>query len=367
MIGRRKTELNKKGSILVILKMECMEVKNFLYLLAKYETIQSYELILAYDKKEEYQVRQMAEHLLKSVMPVYFPVSDIENKGVVYNAAAEVAVCNALIFLDTCIFMKNGCLEEMMESLEEGKVLAVQPLIMKFHSPLVQSTGYIFSEKCSGHALQNRLAEDEIVNQSFERSALVTTIMAMNRYVFEELGGFRTDLPYAWMGRDLTMRITKKGYVNYYNHKAKAYDMSKSIQRREYDTGFDLIQDLIHKENKYGLYEMEELITRQMDQTHFSKLYVVMNFSGMIRIKPFLQKMNLNIAEIINYSWYAGKDKIEFEKILPFHLLEEGREYIYFTNNFSQIKDNPMWFRRRENHEDLIMDLSGNVMKISEI
>ena len=254
-----------------------------------------------------------------------------------------------------------------MKSLEEGEILAVQPLIIKFHSPLVQSTGYVFSEKCSGHALQNRLAEDEIVNQSFERSALVTTIMAMNRYAFEELGGFRTDLPYGWMGRELTMRITKNGYVNYYNHKAKAYDMSKSTLEREYETGFDLIHDMIQKEHKYGLYEMEELIRRQMDQTHFAKLYVVMNFSGMIKIKQFLQKVNLKIAEIMNYSWYAGKEKIEFEKILPFHLLEEGREYIYFTNNFSQIKDNPMWFQGRKDHDDLIVDLSGNVMKISEM
>ncbi len=359
--------MNKKGSILIILNMECMEEKNFLYMLAKYENIQAYELILAYEKSEEYKVRQMAEYLLQSVVPVYFPVSDIRNKGAVYNEAAEIAGCNALIFLDTCICLENGCLEEMMKSLEEGEILAVQPLIIKFHSPLVQSTGYVFSEKCSGHALQNRFAEDEIVNQSFERSALVTTIMAINRYAFEELGGFRTDLPYGWMGRELTMRITKKGYVNYYNHKAKAYDMSKSIQRREYETGFDLIYDMIQKEHKYGLYEMEELIRRQMDQTHFAKLYVVMNFSGMIKIKQFLQKVNLKIAEIMNYSWYAEKEKIEFEKILPFHLLEEGREYIYFTNNFSQIKDNPMWFQGRKDHEDLIVDLSGNVMKISEM
>ena len=48
-------------------------------------------------------------------------------------------------------------------------------------------------------------------------------------------------------------------------------------------------------------------------------------------------------------------------------MLEERCEYIYFANNFCQVKNNPVWFGKRGDYEDIIVDLSGNLMKVSEI
>lgn len=44
--------MRKKGSIIILLDSEGMEVKNFLYMLAGYKGIQNYELILAYQKDQ---------------------------------------------------------------------------------------------------------------------------------------------------------------------------------------------------------------------------------------------------------------------------------------------------------------------------
>lgn len=35
---------------------------------------------------------------------------------------------------------------------------------------------------------------------------------------------------------------------------------------------------------------------------------------------------------------------------------------IYFVNSYTQIKDNHLWFECRKNKDDLIIDLSGNVI-----
>ena len=40
---------------------------------------------------------------------------------------------------------------------------------------------------------------------------------------------------------------------------------------------------------------------------------------------------------------------------------------IYIVNNFVQIKDNPVWFATRKKTEDMIIDLSGNVIKVGEL
>ena len=45
--------MRKKGSIIILLDSEGMEVKNFLYMLSGYKGIQNYELILVYQKDTE--------------------------------------------------------------------------------------------------------------------------------------------------------------------------------------------------------------------------------------------------------------------------------------------------------------------------
>lgn len=359
--------MKKKGSIIVIFDTEGIEVKNFLYMLSIYPGIENYELIIAYEKNEEAYVKGLGSLCPEYLKPVYYKMEDVSNKGIAYNGAAEKALTDVLIFLDMRIALMENCLDEMMRSLEEGDVLAVQPMVVKFHSLLVQSTGYVFSEKCSGHALQNRNITENIVNQSFERNALVTSIMAINRLVFEELRGFNAELPYEWMGREITMRITMKGYKNLYNHRARAYDMSNETGGSEYEIGFDLIHEMVRRELSNGFHEMEELLNRQIHKKELGRKYVVINFSGMMQVRELLQKIRIKTVKIINYSHCSEKNVIEFEKILPFKMVEEEREYIYFANNFFQIKDNPVWFGKRRGHEDLIVDLSGNLIKISDL
>ena len=161
--------MRKKGSIIILLDSEGMEV-NFLYMLAGYKGIQNYELILAYQKDQREYINIISSQVLGKLKPVYYPMEEVGNTGRVYNAAAGLATADALIFMDMQMVLIQGCLDEMMKSLEEDRVLAVQPMIIKFHSALVKSTGYVFSERSTGHALQNRQVKDEIVNKSFERS-----------------------------------------------------------------------------------------------------------------------------------------------------------------------------------------------------
>ena len=248
--------MRKKGSIIILLDSEGMEVKNFLYMLAGYKGIQNYELILAYQKDQREYINIISSQVLGKLKPVYYPMEEVGNTGRVYNAAAGLATADALIFMDMQMVLIQGCLDEMMKSLEEDRVLAVQPMIIKFHSALVKSTGYVFSERSTGHALQNRQVKDEIVNKSFERSALITSLMAVNRLVFEELRGFNSNLPKEWLGRELTMRITMKGYKNMYNHRARAYDMMD--ERGMCETG--LIDNFWFPRRKECFFEMKNLL-----------------------------------------------------------------------------------------------------------
>lgn len=355
--------MRKKGSIIILLDSEGMEVKNFLYMLSGYKGIQNYELILAYQKDQREYINIISSQVLGKLKPVYCPMEEVGNTGRVYNAAAGLATADALIFMDMQMVLIQGCLDEMMKSLEEDRVLAVQPMIIKFHSALVKSTGYVFSESSTGHALQNRQVKDEIVNKSFERSALITSLMAVNRLVFEELRGFNSNFPKEWLGRELTMRITMKGYKNMYNHRARAYDMVD--ERGMCETG--LIDNFWFPRRKECFFEMKNLLKTQIKKNELEKKYIVINFSGIMQIQEFLNGTEIRIQKVIHYTVSESEAKIRFEKILPFYLMEEKCGYIYIVNNFVQIKDNPVWFATRKKTEDMIIDLSGNVIKVGEL
>lgn len=359
--------MKKKGSILIILDLEGMAIKNFLYMLSKYQGIEDYELILSYQKNEKSYFKDIIGQCMGNHEILFYETEDISNRGKVYNFASELAHTDILIFLDTSIALRERCLDEMVYSLIEEDVLAVQPMIIRFGSPFVQSTGYVFSESCTGHALKNRNVEETIVNQSFQRSALVSSILAINRFVFEELKGFNEMLPCECMGKEITMRITKRGYKNFYNHRARAYYMPKDRGGNEYENGIDLKyktqEEIIDRE----FHEIEELFQKQIDKNQLSKNYVVINFSGIVQAIEVMTKINVKVSRIINYFGYSRYHTIQFERVLPFYLIEENCDYIYFTDNFCQVKNNYVWFKKRQQYEDLIVDLSGNVLKASEI
>lgn len=361
--------MKKKGSVIIILDLEGMAVKNFLYMLSKYQGIENYELILSYQKNEKEYFKNIISEYLGNQDILFYETEDISNHGQIYNFASELAHTDILIFLDTNIVPREHCLDELVYSLIEEDVLAVQPMIIRFGSPFVQSTGYVFSETCTGHALRNRNMEETIVNQSFERSALVSSILAVNRFAFEELRGFNEMLPCEYMGKELTMRITKRGYKNFYNHKARAYYMAKDRCQggNEYENGIDLKYRTEYEPVDKEFHEIEELFQKQIDKKQLSKNYIILNFSGLLQAVEVMRKINVKVSKIINCFGNSQYRTIEFEKVLPFYLAEEQCSYIYFTDNFCQIKNNYVWFKRREGHEDLIVDLSGNVLKASEI
>lgn len=360
--------MKAKGSILIILDGEGIKVKNFIYMLSKYEGIQEYELIVAYDKQEVNYFQNIMELYFHDICKIkIYECEDIHYHSKVYNEMEQLATTDILVFLNTNIVLGKGSLDELVCALEIDRVMAVQPMLVKFHSMLVQSTGYVHCNRSAEHAFLNRNIHETIVNESSPRSALVSYAMAINRYVFEEFNGFDDTLMNKDIGHELTFKITLAGYVNLYNHKAKVYYMPEENIRLWDLKNMRTRRLPFSREIKLDDKEIIEIFKRQITENQLKKKYVVINFSGSTELKNVLHNMSFKIKKVINYGKQAETGNIEFEKVLPFDMMNEDTEYIYLTNNFIQIKNNPVWFQRRHKYEDLIIDLSGNILKITEM
>jgi hypothetical protein len=191
--------------------------------------------------------------------------------------------------------------------------------------------------------------------------------MAINRYVFEELQGFNETIPYEWMGREITMKITERGYRNYYNHCAKAYYMPVDKEKNEYQRSVGVSCPMKIADVDKDICGIESMIRNQMNDTQRAAKYVVINFSGLMQIWDIIRKSGIKADKVVNYSDYSENPEIEFEKIFPFSMADRKENYLYFTNNFAQIKNNPMWFDKRSGRMDLVADLTGNVVSIEEM
>ena len=76
---RRKTTVKKKGSIIIILDLEGMAIKNFLYMLSKYQGIENYELILSYQKNEKRYFKGIIGECLENQEILFYETEDLKN------------------------------------------------------------------------------------------------------------------------------------------------------------------------------------------------------------------------------------------------------------------------------------------------
>ena len=90
--------------------------------------------------------------------------------------------------------------------------------------------------------------------------------------------------------------------------------------------------------------------------------YFLLNFSNLPDPVPMLQQCNLLILATVSYTYISGSESLDFYRCLPNSFCRSSDNLIYFVNSYTQIKDNHLWFECRKNKDDLIIDLSGNVI-----
>ncbi len=347
--------MRKRASLIICLNRVDMEVKNFLYMLSGYEKLEDYQIIFAFDWEDEKYFRGLIKQYFSDQDMCCCKTRNIQHKAKVYNNVSEKAHSDVFIFMDTNIILSSGCLEELVKTLEEQDALAVQPLMIRYDIGTVYSTGFMYTCHMRGHALQNRGLREDIVCLSAPRTALTSSMLAINRLAYEELRGFSEDIPNEYIGQELTERITDLGYQNYYNHRARVYYVENYMEK----VCLSWIE-------RFGEYKSERILEEQLKNVCKNNRYAVLNFSQAFYTNEWLYQLGFRIIMNRNYNHFCMHEKIMFETVLPWNMVEQENDYLYIVNNFQQIKNNKMWFLKRRNHKDLIVDLSGNVIFCSD-
>lgn len=330
--------------------------------ISQYDTINDYEIILINDSDDF----SLSENEFTSYNLKNLKIINSNNKkgyGVANNIAAQKASSEILIFMNDDIMLLPNCLEIIIDDLKMEKASAVQPKLIYPQNGKIQSTGHIFTHYTNAHAFENADRFDFFASQEQKRQALTTAVCATWKNIFFEMGMFDEIYYNAWEGMEYTLKLSHSGHICLYEPKAEAYHF-RGGARNNYILN-EQAQSAIFWSRWQGKIrcDLVENIKAQIKSKSNSE-YLLLNFSKLTTARELIQSCDLNVSDCISYTYISGQSSVDLYKTIPSKLTSVHKSIIYFTNNFTQIVNNKIWFESRTGKQDLIIDLCGNVVYI---
>lgn len=283
------------------------------------------------------------------------------------NIGVDASKNDTLVFINTDIFPQKGCIRKMIDMLYSSeKISAVQPLLVYPQTGAVQSTGHVFSKIKSGQLFANRRIDDPVVLQSGSRQALTMALCAMKRKAFYEVGGFNEDYYNSHEGMELTLKLTANGYLCMYCSDAVAYHCSGIARSR---TAFDISRQRAYFYQKWGnvIYsDLEHFLSKQLSFDMDNSSYLVYNVSSSTDWNRILDFLNIQCTKTIDLESRFEKS-VNLYDCISFTHLHYPMPYLFLCDDFTQLTRNQNWIKNRNNPKDLIMDLNGNLLRLTTL
>lgn len=359
---------NYKASVIIPVSNDCNILEYFIEHLKKVVDITKYQFIFVVDGPVSYSIKQILHCFSREYDTVFcFYLEKKSSYAHVNNYGRLHAKSPLLIFMNTDIFVKPNCLETMIDSLFLNNVHAVQPLLIYPQSNLVQSTGHIFCDCYNRHALKGRTPEHKLVKKSAIRQALSLALCLIPASIFDEMNGFNEYYYNGWEGLELTLKITQKGYLCWYESNAQAYHVEGG-SRKQYHLSQDLQSYYFWSEwgNKVHL-DIIDIIQKQLTELLIPSKYLVYNFTSYRSWKNILDTLNIEYDYIINKTEYLTEEKLDFFRVLSYQILTYSEPIVFLVTSFSTLKENALWVKYRKCDADIFIDLSGNADTLKNI
>lgn len=283
------------------------------------------------------------------------------------NIGAKEARNDILLFINTDVFPEPDSVKIMSDRLiSDPEIGVVQGLLIYPQTARVQSTGHIFSEYLNFHALEGRESNDPLVQRSQDRQALTSAFYVIRKELFQKFGGFDEFFFNAWEGMELTLRISHSGLRCVYIPEARALHVRNAA--RQYLT-LDETQQSAYFWAKWGGRIKNDLIAilkEQLTQTVLNKKYYAINCGSTSTWKKTLHQLNLQISGSLEVT-DRFKHRICLFDNLAHAVLLNPLPILFFTDHYEQLGGNQAWFKGRNSVDDLVIDLRGNVMTVSDL
>ena len=213
-------------------------------------------------------------------------------------------------------------------------------------------------------------------------SSTTSAILMLRKELYNKVNGMDPDMPYCCSDCDISLKISELGYENWVVARSIAYHKGSSSPNNGKSQSFShLMRDSHCMFWAKNYSRLTPTIDRELARSvsyfssvyKFRQLYIFINLSTVYEYKWYAQQLTAltkcNIAEFYSYKVNQNhySSPIQIYDIVSYSFMNMTVPIIYFVDYFPALKENAIWCRMRNTSDDIVMDIHGNIMKLTDI
>ena len=320
-----------------------------------------YEIIVVDDNCEKHSSLEYLEKLKsRSLIDKLIHLKEKGGYSHANNIGIEQATSERIILSNSDIIFMQGVLDELVNTLDDSRNGAVQPMLLYPQTSRIQSTGHIFGNLFNRHAFAEEKLEYTNLDEVICRQALTTALCATTKKIFLEAGGFDEQYYNGYEGLELTLKIGKshrcivRTDIYAYHIRSVAVTESTFDEEQKIPLFWDRCKNMIYNDYKLLIEE------RIKDVYSPACSYSVIDFC-VLDLYREIQTLPIQISSYVRHM-YLPKVTIELFSVLPFMYTKTATPLIFLCDNYKQLENNHLWFCIRNCTRDIIIDSNGNVI-----
>ena len=294
-----------------------------------------------------------------------------KNSG--HSGACTVGVDNSeakyLIFLDSDIIASSNWFTELKKTFfSHPNCGAATSTILDFSNNQIVYFGMELFKSETIKPFQGAIRQNTYVYHDRLSQIVTSGCMLISRDKYQEVGGFDEIFYNSCNDLDLSMKLNAAGYRNYISANSIVFhrgNVSGTIRFASHIYARSLFFQKWSKEIESNC--SNSLSVLQKLYTHQSASngdFLIIDFSSSIFSDSYLHCIYQakNITPIDKYRIRNNSEKIIITDHILWDICQLNIPILYFVDDYRYIISNYLWFRLRENPNDIIVDRNGNIV-----
>lgn len=353
----------KKASIIVSVDNSYAIINNFFKMLLAHISKSSFEIIVVNDCCVNIKTLTYLKELeQQQLIDILINLDKKHGFGKANNIGVKRSSTECLIFINSDIIINNNILDDLVRIYYQNKFAAFQPLLLYPQTQCIQSAGHIFATYFNRHALENNSPKILSSQAPIKRQSLTLAFCVIDKKAFWENGGFNEFYYNGYEGMELILKISQK-YECALIPNLHAYHV-RSVAVK--NTTFDEEQKIPYFWCKcINLIKNDfiSFIRQYIPKEAYSKFYIGIQLTTLDLLTE-VKAAGLQVKEDI---LLIQNGTIELFSLLPFCYLKTSTPLLFLCDNFTQLKNNSLWIKIRNNRDDLVIDTNGNVKRMNNL
>lgn len=294
------------------------------------------------------------------------------------NLGASQAAGDYLIFMDSDILITETTFNPLLKAIvHEPDVAAVGPKIIKLSTGRIETFGLAYHEVDVIKPLRGAVSDIDFACKDRFFQTIPSGLLVIRKSLFERHGGFDEKMYNCYGDLDLSCKLVASGGKLKACATAIAYHRGTVSGTARYAYHSDAKAIFFRKWGSIlkndGIGFIRKIVASQRSKLGLlAKEYLVLNFSlsafSADYIEAIIEEIEADVIDIYNIKpKFPDESTILLHDHIPANSIIQNVPLLIFSDDYSNLKSNFIWFAGRIKNNDLIADKNGNLIPVQQL